>query len=1220
MLLRRLAPLLLTPTLAVAAWPNGPTEDPRDLYPSDPGYIQFNDKGEVTGGQWNLWSFVPENWAKNKDFRQAEVAMGTGIHADRAWQQTIGDRRVVIAVLDSGINWDNGDVRNKHFLNKAELGNCKPTPKDGADAWDVDGSGSFNIADYLAVDPAWGTAKDAEGNKNGNLDPEDLILTCSDGVDDDGNGFTDDISGWDAFDNDNNPKDDTRFGHGTGEARDSGSEGNDGKGDIGVCPECTILMVRVGDSFVVDVNDFATGTIFAVDSGAHVVQEALGSLNNNPYAVAAIEYAYRNDVAMVASAADELSFHHNMPGTNNHTLYVHAIVYDGTSAGKSTTFLNFNNCTNFGGQLILSTPGSGCSSEATGITAGHVGLIHSAAIGRKVPLDPPLSAEEIRGILIQSADDIHVPESATDKSKFPSRVGWDWHFGYGRNNARTSVDLVLDDQIPPEADIEAPLWFEPIDVLKRNVVAITGRVGGRIDGLAPRYDNYTWTLEYALGVDPVDGWETITTGNTAVGGPASAKLADWDVKEVSKRIDYTKALEDPHQWSITLRLRVESTYNGETLDNEFRKTVHLIVDDTLLPGFPKNMGASIEGSGKIVDLDGDGGEEFIFVSTDGAVHALKADGSDAPGFPAWLPKRPEMNVAGPNIAGICAFRQDKSGCIPAGGVDPETNREWSMMGPAVGALTGDIADGLFVVVTTWDGGAFVFDQKGELQPGWPQRVRSEFTGVTNPDRIIDEGFFGAPTLYDLDGDTDLEIIAAGMDGYLYVWHHDGSPMAGWPLLIHDPLEEGQSRMIITPAVGDVDADGQPDIVVCTNEVYGKNEGRGYLLKWTGAPDTSDTTAALKDGWPVTLTGLIVETLPVVGTGCPTNPALANLDDEPGLEIHLDAIAFAPQMWDADGSPFERDGAVLQVNQFDFGLKSNSQDTPAYTLMNHGIFFEFDGQPGLEFAKGTAGFDFALVFAEGGKRAVFDHQLSIWGMDDGNYLNAWPRVMDDWQFFVSPVVADIDGDGAVEVINTSAGYLVRAFNLDGSEVPGFPKNTGGWITAAGTFGDIDDDGNFDLATTTRNGWAFAWKLNGPRSGRIEWQTFGHDLHNTNNYEEPVALYNDYEAPTDGTDATDGVDATDAVDGVDATDAVDGTDTTDATDGADATDGTDAADGTDGATDATDAQDGATDDVGATPPAASDDGCTAAPSTTRGPAAGLVLMLLAIGAILRRRATR
>ena len=61
------------------------------------------------------------------------------------------------------------------------------------------------------------------GDRNGNgmLDAGDLILNFSDGVDDDGNGYVDDIAGWDFMKDDNDPYDDTRYGHGTGEARDS---------------------------------------------------------------------------------------------------------------------------------------------------------------------------------------------------------------------------------------------------------------------------------------------------------------------------------------------------------------------------------------------------------------------------------------------------------------------------------------------------------------------------------------------------------------------------------------------------------------------------------------------------------------------------------------------------------------------------------------------------------------------------------------------------------------------------------------------------------------------------------------------------------------------------------------------------------------------------------------------------------------------------------------
>ena len=48
----------------------------------------------------------------------------------------------------------------------------------------------FNVLDFPGT---------PDHNGNGYLDPEDLIVECSDGVDDDGNGYVDDVSGWDVF-------------------------------------------------------------------------------------------------------------------------------------------------------------------------------------------------------------------------------------------------------------------------------------------------------------------------------------------------------------------------------------------------------------------------------------------------------------------------------------------------------------------------------------------------------------------------------------------------------------------------------------------------------------------------------------------------------------------------------------------------------------------------------------------------------------------------------------------------------------------------------------------------------------------------------------------------------------------------------------------------------------------------------------------------------------
>jgi len=463
----------LIPALSAANnWPPALGADPKDPqnWPNDPGY----------GGQWNYWSFVRA--PATQTVRPEELALGSGFHADEAWQTTIGDRRVLIAVLDSGIRWGSPDLVNKFYLNAGELpvpeAACGVAPA-GHDPHDANGDGIFNIQDYarpapndpthLPVTPCDSRVHDTNGN--GFIDPQDLINIFSDHVDDDHNGYVDDISGWDMFEDDNDPNDDTDFGHGTGESHDSSAEGNNQRDSLGVCPECTVMMIRTGDSFVVDTADFAMAVLYAVDRGANVVQEALGSVDNSSLAQAAINYAYAENVTVIASAADEDSFHQNYPGSNQHTVYVHAIRYDSSSWQTATTYLNFNNCTNYGGQLVLSTPGTGCSSEATGRTSGMAGLLYAAALQanilppRAAETDPQghrrLSGEEVKQLLVTTVDDINIP-NYDPATQYPSQPGWDQRFGYGRPNIGRAVRQVAAGKIPPEVDIDRPYWFEVV--------------------------------------------------------------------------------------------------------------------------------------------------------------------------------------------------------------------------------------------------------------------------------------------------------------------------------------------------------------------------------------------------------------------------------------------------------------------------------------------------------------------------------------------------------------------------------------------------------------------------------------------------------------------------------------------------------------------------------------------------------------------------------------
>ncbi len=1112
--------VMLIPMSALS-WPNGPTEDPRLDPPNDPGF----------NGQWNLWSYVPADWAANPDFRQAEATpapglpygLGTGIHADRAWQVTTGDRRTIIAVLDSGVYWDNRDLVNKYYINKGELGGCKPTPMasppSGADEFDVDGSGWFDIRDYYAAAEGATPAEReaamlAEWDENGNgmLDPQDLIMKCSDGTDDDGNGYLDDISGWDFFRDDNDPHDDNRFGHGNGEARDSCAEGNNGIGDIGVCPECTALMVRVGDSFVADGNDFAQGTVFGVDSGASVIQEALGAVNNTPFSQAAINYAYDNNTVIIASAADELSFHHNFPGTNNHTVYVHAIQFDTPNAAQATTFLNFNNCTNFGMQLLLSTPGTGCSSEATGISSGHAGLVYSAALQANGGdgLDPPLSAEEAKQVMVVSADDINVAESATDLTKFPSGEGWDFHFGYGRNNARTSVDMIMEGRIPPEVDIVTPNWFQVIYPDRTPTVEIVGRINKRRDGLDARYATVAWRVEYAVGTVPQPSdCVAISSGDDA---GTEGVLATWDVSQVPVDLDAPRA--NAHQTAVQVRVvATASLGDGTTVTGEHRKGFLFDKDPDLFDAFPINLGGSGESSPIFANLDGDDDEELVFALADGSVHAYQPDGTELAGFPVWADVRRASKESFPaNSRNSCAFKTDKAGCEhKLGSIDPDVH-ETMMMAAAIGDLEGD--GDLEIALATWDGSLYIWEHDGTRRAGFPVTIQRQGLATelfsASKKNVVDDGFFAAPVLANLDGQPGLEILCAGQDGKLHVWHNDGTIMAPYPIVVDYECTgstctglQDTDRIITTPAVGDIDGDGDMEIATGTSEVFGPSGGTNEAITYV----IDAQTGTIADGWPQSVYGLMVDVLPIVGRGVVTNPIIADLDFDGTAEISFDTISTPGLIFNHDGSSYRT------MNNLDFGANSNSSDSPAYVLMNNGAMGYIDPEGGIDFVKGTAGFDFALAFAGGGilpatrqpNGNVFDHHISGWDTDTGEALIGFPQVMDDWQFFNTPSIVDIDNDADPEIIIGSGGYLLHAFNYRGEEPVGWPKQTGQWIIASAAVGDFDGDGTFDVAVTTRNGWLYVWRTQGDVQNLYEWNGFGHDPHNTNNYDNDPTPY-------------------------------------------------------------------------------------------------------------------
>jgi MYXO-CTERM domain-containing protein len=142
----------------------------------------------------------------------------------------------------------------------------------------------------------------------------------------------------------------------------------------------------------------------------------------------------------------------------------------------------------------------------------------------------------------------------------------------------------------------------------------------------------------------------------------------------------------------------------------------------------------------------------------------------------------------------------------------------------------------------------------------------------------------------------------------------------------------------------------------------------------------------------------------------------------------------------------------------------------------------------------------------GQRTRFDFPIIAWDGATGRPLPAWPRQLEDMQFFMNPAIADVDGDGQAEVIHGSGGFLLHALSPDGTEPAGWPKLTGQWILGSPTVGDIDGDDLLEVVVGTRQGELFAWDTPAPTWARVDWAGFGHDPAHTRNAETPLVGWN------------------------------------------------------------------------------------------------------------------
>jgi subtilisin family serine protease len=220
----------------------------------------------------------------------------------QAWAVSTGSPNVVIAILDTGIEFDHPDLQGKIWTNPGETGT------------------------------------DAQGRDR-----------RSNGVDDDGNGFVDDWRGWDFWESgtttvtrDNNPLDEFS-GHGTGTAGLAGASTNNGIGIASAGYNCRVMAVKLGGTRerVRNVGFIEQGILYATTNGASIINSSFGGPSRSRAIEDAVNFATNAGVLVVAAAGNGGTDAPSYPAAYTNALSVGAVLHSGANIGQRASFSNF---------------------------------------------------------------------------------------------------------------------------------------------------------------------------------------------------------------------------------------------------------------------------------------------------------------------------------------------------------------------------------------------------------------------------------------------------------------------------------------------------------------------------------------------------------------------------------------------------------------------------------------------------------------------------------------------------------------------------------------------------------------------------------------------------------------------------------------------------------------------------------------------------------------
>lgn len=201
-----------------------------------------------------------------KDIKQNDPSIHSnwginGTQSTAAWNQiTKGSRKVIVAVIDTGIDTEHPDLKANLWTNPGESGLDKQGRKK-----------SFN------------------------------------GIDDDNNGYVDDVHGWDFVYN--KPIKSDKHGHGTHVSGIIGAVGNNGIGISGISPQVSLMALNYYNTTSSGNHQNLENTVkairYAINNGAHIINYSGGGPEANLKEFAAIKQAFNKGILFVSAAGNK---------------------------------------------------------------------------------------------------------------------------------------------------------------------------------------------------------------------------------------------------------------------------------------------------------------------------------------------------------------------------------------------------------------------------------------------------------------------------------------------------------------------------------------------------------------------------------------------------------------------------------------------------------------------------------------------------------------------------------------------------------------------------------------------------------------------------------------------------------------------------------------------------------------------------------------------------